>query len=625
MKLVGRGSEASVYFNESERRIEKRFDRSRKGEASIKASREFQNLEEAKARLARHDKISVPTPLGISEDGESIFMEFVPGSSLLWHLTHNRLSDGELREYAQLVHEGLSLFNSSGRILQPDFTLDHVIVRSPGVITFLDFGNGSNLLHGIEHETVQSLFSELIGSTVYECSRFSRTVSGQFLRQVSVFLRLLADLSGVELDEKLKSHAWRRTEYRMNRGSFARVVYYVIMGKYVFWRIWRQAVQMLKPMPQTSPVWESVTFVVSDFPADFAVLSNGIHKAVHGLAKGMASSARPVNIKLLAIGPRSTQETEHGYSIEFLPSHLALISYVRSIGKRNITILNSIFSVPNSFLAYAFKFFNQPFAVAPHLELSDRLFAKNKWAKWIYWNGIEKRALRWANGIHMLDSDQCKRLVDLGIDSPSFASPNGILDSILDASPDVSWTRDTPVRFHFFGRIETKTKGLDMLLTAVSAISVDHSIEVFLQGPDCGDLKHLERDVAQLGLESVVHFVPPDYATNPIDIMSQYDVFILPSRFEGFPVAAVEAMVSARPMVMTNVGGLAPIVKEHNLGIVVEPTAASIESGMREIIAKRDSWEQIGKKARQYAVTHFRWSAIGETVLNELDRLAVDG
>ncbi|NQV72236.1 glycosyltransferase [bacterium] len=629
-KLVGRGSEASVYFDEEEFRVVKKFDRSSIEDARVKAERELTNLRDAQERTRRHDRISVPNPMGLSQSGDSIYMEFVPGSSLLWHLMHMQYTDIELKEWADLVSEGLSILNSSEKMLQPDCTLDHIFVGEPNKITFLDFGNGSEQLDGIVHYTTESLYAELIGSTVYECSRASRSVSRKCLTQVGRFLGLLVDRSSIDFSDELRSRTWERADYRMSGGSFARTLYYQVKGKWVFKRIWAAAtgsqnlaedIKNDNARKSESCKLENVFFVVSDFPEDLATLSNGIHKAVHGLAEGMSSATDAPALKVLAIGKRGAVDTRYGYTVEFFPSFWALAAFVRNQSGKSISVLNSIFSVKNNVLALFFNMFRQPYVVAPHLELSERLFAKNRITKWVYWNLIEKWSLRMAVGVHLLDERQRDRLRFLGVPTPSFSSPNGVLDSILDATPEMTWSDTGPVQFHFFGRIEARTKGLDMLLTAVSRISADHSIEVFIQGPDCGDLQSLEAEVVKMRLESVVHFVPPDYSSNPIDIMSQYDVFILPSRFEGFPVAAVEAMVAARPIVMTDVGGLAPVIRANELGIVVEPTKESIEAGMRRAIASRPDWKKQGLKAREYAISHFRWGAIGQDVLRHLEEL----
>ena len=49
------------------------------------------------------------------------------------------------------------------------------------------------------------------------------------------------------------------------------------------------------------------------------------------------------------------------------------------------------------------------------------------------------------------------------------------------------------------------------------------------------------------------------------------DVFLLTSRNEGTPVAIIEAMASAVPVVSTDVGGVGDVIESPDAGLVVPP------------------------------------------------------
>jgi glycosyltransferase involved in cell wall biosynthesis len=55
------------------------------------------------------------------------------------------------------------------------------------------------------------------------------------------------------------------------------------------------------------------------------------------------------------------------------------------------------------------------------------------------------------------------------------------------------------------------------------------------------------------------------------DLLAACDLFVLPSRQEGLGVAALEAMVLGRPIVATDVGGLAEAVRHECTGLLVPP------------------------------------------------------
>jgi glycosyltransferase involved in cell wall biosynthesis len=54
------------------------------------------------------------------------------------------------------------------------------------------------------------------------------------------------------------------------------------------------------------------------------------------------------------------------------------------------------------------------------------------------------------------------------------------------------------------------------------------------------------------------------------DLLSAFDVFALSSRYEGLPIALIEAMAAGLPVVATDVGGVAEVVDDGRNGYLVE-------------------------------------------------------
>ncbi|WP_369781564.1 glycosyltransferase [Pseudomonas sp. WC2401] len=60
------------------------------------------------------------------------------------------------------------------------------------------------------------------------------------------------------------------------------------------------------------------------------------------------------------------------------------------------------------------------------------------------------------------------------------------------------------------------------------------------------------------------------------DLQSLYltaDILIVPSRWEGFGLVAVEAMRAGLPVIASNVGGLAEVVEDNATGILIDPNS----------------------------------------------------
>ena len=107
--------------------------------------------------------------------------------------------------------------------------------------------------------------------------------------------------------------------------------------------------------------------------------------------------------------------------------------------------------------------------------------------------------------------------------------------------------------------------------TALKALSLLENIEFEYQIAGIGDeevsLKELCRE---LGLEGKVKFL--GYVQDVPSLLQQADVFIITSLWEGFGLAAVEAMNAGLPVIASDVPGLAEIVdSENKCGILVNP------------------------------------------------------
>lgn len=98
------------------------------------------------------------------------------------------------------------------------------------------------------------------------------------------------------------------------------------------------------------------------------------------------------------------------------------------------------------------------------------------------------------------------------------------------------------------GRLEVQ-KGHDVLLRAFarSVVRNSHDLVILGQGSREGELRAL---AAGLGIAEQVRFV--GFLANPHAWMARCDLFVLPSRWEGFPNAAAEALAAGAPLLLAD-------------------------------------------------------------------------
>lgn len=109
------------------------------------------------------------------------------------------------------------------------------------------------------------------------------------------------------------------------------------------------------------------------------------------------------------------------------------------------------------------------------------------------------------------------------------------------------------------GRL-TKVKGFDLLLTAYAESSLSKSgIDLLLAGAG-EDMEALKRFTAEMQLEDNVHFLGQRSQGEIAAMLRGCRFCVIPSRNEGFGMAALESLLCAKPVVATEVGGLKEVL-----------------------------------------------------------------
>jgi glycosyltransferase involved in cell wall biosynthesis len=173
---------------------------------------------------------------------------------------------------------------------------------------------------------------------------------------------------------------------------------------------------------------------------------------------------------------------------------------------------------------------------------------------------IERWLARFPDRIVVISNHDYGRAIELGLPPSKLRLiPNGIDRTVPDVEP-APW-EDDRIRVLFAGRFDHQ-KGVDVLLKAVTGIEDKVSVRLvgdFALGelalpnplPSCVErLGWLDRDGVAAQMKSC-------------------DVLVVPSRWEGFGLVAVEAMRLCKPVLASSVGGLKEILADGQYGYVV--------------------------------------------------------
>lgn len=168
------------------------------------------------------------------------------------------------------------------------------------------------------------------------------------------------------------------------------------------------------------------------------------------------------------------------------------------------------------------------------------------------WRRIVAAIDRHCDAINLIAPAIGTDLAEIGIVRPHLSRiPNGI-----PLAPPLPREAVAPVRrLVWTGRLSPQ-KGIDLLLPALARVVVsgrDFRLEIVGDGPEGPALAATCR---QLGLDGRVAFAGPVHRDAVRARLAAADAFVLPSRYEGMSNAALEAMESGLPILLTMCGGI---------------------------------------------------------------------
>jgi glycosyltransferase involved in cell wall biosynthesis len=156
---------------------------------------------------------------------------------------------------------------------------------------------------------------------------------------------------------------------------------------------------------------------------------------------------------------------------------------------------------------------------------------------------------------------------------------------------------DTDVMLLSVGRLVYQ-KGHEFLVRAMPGVlSQVPGVKVMI----CGDgplRAELEAEIARLQLTASVSL--QGNQSEITRFLDSADIFVLPSRWEGLPVALLEAMGSGLPVVATHVEGVEEVVQDQVHGFLVPPEdPAALEQALLKLVPRTELRDKMGRAARK--------------------------
>ncbi len=213
-----------------------------------------------------------------------------------------------------------------------------------------------------------------------------------------------------------------------------------------------------------------------------------------------------------------------------------------------------------------------------------------------------------------------QEVLALGVPHEKISSiPNGIV--LPESRPRIK-PNSNKLQIIFVGRL-VEQKGLDVLLESARILKkAGLSFEIRIVG--AGPLRpKFEEYCQRFDLCDNMIFIGGLRPEDVSEQLSAADLFVLPSRYEGFPGALLEAIAHGLPAVATRVSGSEEIIDDNIGWLIPIDDPHALANALKEAITlDRETLNTMGKKARQKASEQYDIDHIAMRYLKLFEELS---
>lgn len=275
---------------------------------------------------------------------------------------------------------------------------------------------------------------------------------------------------------------------------------------------------------------------------------------------------------------------------------------LRDIEGLDALVVHGVFSAP---MAWATALIRRgcpelPLVAMPHDGYDDGLFSQRPLVKAGYFALVERPHLRACRTIVTTAPSHEKWLRQRGVHTPVLQVPLGLCSTDLSKAR-ASYSQRTrrtaePFRLLVLGRWDVHEKGIDLAVTAAAECASD--VHLRLVGPASGQEARV-RDLARRAGSrvEVVGFVSDVWQE-----LRNADLLLMPSRKEGFGIAALQALAAGTPVLLSSRAGFAEHLGTQEGMLSAAPDPAGVRAGLAEALERLPQLsEDAGRFARERA------------------------
>lgn len=172
----------------------------------------------------------------------------------------------------------------------------------------------------------------------------------------------------------------------------------------------------------------------------------------------------------------------------------------------------------------------------------------------------------------------------------------------------------------FIGRIDVCHKGIDLLFNMLKHVKPEILNEIHIDFIGPFERKKDEIYVKKFlfsneNINPHVNFLGPCYGEEKEEKYSKYKFFIHTSRYEGMPMAVLEAMGRGMPPIISMGTNMGNIIENNKLGYVIKSNTNFEELALKLLNLDYSEIEEMGEKCRNWCKENLKWDKISKLYL----------
>lgn len=191
--------------------------------------------------------------------------------------------------------------------------------------------------------------------------------------------------------------------------------------------------------------------------------------------------------------------------------------------------------------------------------------------------------------------------------------PNGGRTQVIYTGIESDLFDETPEEHNYIltlGRVDIYNKGLDILIPAFKRLRAEIPDARLVIAGDGKDMPALRQMIREAGLEEAVETPGRVDAAKKRELLRKSLFVVMPSRYEGWGIVAIEAAACGKATVGSNIDGLSDSIVDGQTGLLfARESVEDLHTKLRTLVQDREQRLRLGRQGRDRAKL-FLWDSI---------------